>query len=616
MKKSGKSEANIDKVNQSLWNSRFGDSKNVASEALKNLKASEKIGYQRGIAYAKLNVAVASFLQSKNESAIEYLSDAYRWFEDNKCEPGYVRSLILKGNIFESYGEYEKSLQLWLEAYNISIDNIDKEAEGESCSQLGLIYYRLSNFSKSLEFFEKGMSIREELGDENGVASSLNRLGMVLRQMKKYEESLVYYFRSLEIRNKNKQSSAIPWTLLGIASTYEDQKEYGEALKYYELGMKSGDKRCGLQCIMGSGRIYSITGKTLKARQRLEKSLAMAQELKAMSLVAEAYSGLSKHYEMTGDSLKALNYHKLYYKTRESVQSEETRNKLRNIEIAHAVEKSEQEKEIYRLRNVELKKAYDIIDENNREITAGINYASRIQKAILPEPDEIEGLKGNYFILYKPKEIVSGDFFWFNKSGDNLIAAAGDCTGHGVPGALMSMLGISFLDEIVNYRKITESGKILDELRREVQKALGQKGKKQEAKDGMDLSLCVIDKKSNTLQFSGAYNNLYIIRKGKLIEYQADKMPIAVFDQTDICYKTYIIKILPGDLLYMFTDGYADQFGGPNRKKYKYTALKSFLLSIRNLSMQRQQRKLEEEFSKWKGEYPQIDDVLIVGLKL
>ena len=212
---------------------------------------------------------------------------------------------------------------------------------------------------------------------------------------------------------------------------------------------------------------------------------------------------------------------------------------------------------------------------------------------MLPEPEEIKGLRNKYFILYKPKDIVSGDFYWFNRSGSKLIAVAGDCTGHGVPGALMSMLGISFLEEIVNYRGITESGKILDELRKEVRQALRQKGRKQEAKDGMDISLCVIDKSKKTVQFSGAYNNLYIIRNNELMEYHADR-----------------------DILYMFSDGYADQFGGPNNKKYKYACLKTFLLSIHRLPMQKQHQKLDEEFLSWKGNNPQIDDVLIVGLKV
>ncbi|HBQ82627.1 MAG TPA: hypothetical protein DD745_07080 [Bacteroidales bacterium] len=606
----------IDITNELLWQSRFGDSAKVAYDALDNLEKAEKTKYPKGIAYANLTIAAANFYQSKNDVALKHLSESFHWFENNKTEPGYVRTLLLKGNIFESFGEYEKTLKLWLEAYNASLELIERESEGEACNQLGLIYYRLSNYSKSLEFFEKGLKIREKLGDENGAASSLNRIGMVMRQMRRYEDSLEYYFRSLGIREKNRQNSAIPWTLLGIASTFEDEKKYTEALEYFEQGMKGSDKRCTLQCIMGSGRVYSKLGNPDKAQERLEESLLMARELGAMSLVAEAYSGLATYFESTGDAVNALNYHKLFYKTRESVQSDEAQNKLRNIEIAHAVEKSEQEKEIYRLRNVELKEAYDIIEENNKEITASINYASRIERAMLPEPEEIKGLRNKYFILYKPKDIVSGDFYWFNRSGSKLIAVAGDCTGHGVPGALMSMLGISFLEEIVNYRGITESGKILDELRKEVRQALRQKGRKQEAKDGMDISLCVIDKSKKTVQFSGAYNNLYIIRNNELMEYHADRMPIAIFDMEDSGFKTNNIEISDRDILYMFSDGYADQFGGPNNKKYKYACLKTFLLSIHRLPMQKQHQKLDEEFLSWKGNNPQIDDVLIVGLKV
>ncbi|HBH84049.1 MAG: hypothetical protein A2X04_13190 [Bacteroidetes bacterium GWF2_41_9] len=606
----------IDITNELLWQSRFGDSAKVAYDALDNLEKAEKTKYPKGIAYANLTIAAANFYQSKNDVALKHLSESFHWFENNKTEPGYVRTLLLKGNIFESFGEYEKTLKLWLEAYNASLELIERESEGEACNQLGLIYYRLSNYSKSLEFFEKGLKIREKLGDENGAASSLNRIGMVMRQMRRYEDSLEYYFRSLGIREKNRQNSAIPWTLLGIASTFEDEKKYTEALEYFEQGMKGSDKRCTLQCIMGSGRVYSKLGNPDKAQERLEESLLMARELGAMSLVAEAYSGLATHFESTGDASNALKFHKLYYKTRESVQSDEAQNKLRNIEVAHAVEKSEQDKEIYRLRNVELKEAYDIIEENNKEITASINYASRIQRAMLPEPEEIKGLRNKYFILYKPKDIVSGDFYWFNRSGSKLIAVAGDCTGHGVPGALMSMLGISFLEEIVNYRGITESGKILDELRKEVRQALRQKGRKQEAKDGMDISLCVIDKSKKTVQFSGAYNNLYIIRNNELMEYHADRMPIAIFDMEDSGFKTNNIEISDRDILYMFSDGYADQFGGPNNKKYKYACLKTFLLSIHRLPMQKQHQKLDEEFLSWKGNNPQIDDVLIVGLKV
>jgi serine phosphatase RsbU (regulator of sigma subunit) len=606
----------IDITNELLWRSRFGGPVKMAADALDNLKKAEKTSYQKGIAYANLNIAAANFYQSKNDVALIHLSESFHWFEENKNEKGYVNALLLKGNIYESFGDYEKTLQLWLEAYKASIEINDRESEGEACNQLGLIYSRLCNFSKALEFFNKGLTIREELGDENAAASSLNRIGMVLRQTKKYDEALEYYFRSLEIRKRNNQVSALPWTLLGIASTYEDMKKFPEALDHYELGMTGGDKRCTTQCMMGAGRVYSLLGNSELAEKRLEQSLMMAQELNSIALVAEAFSALASHYELFNSPDKALKSFKQFLKSKESLHSSEVQNRLSNIEVAHAVEKSEQEKEIYRLRHVELKKAYDIIEEKNRDITASINYASRIQRAILPDPSDIGGLTSKLFIVYFPKDIVSGDFYWFTQIKKKLVVVAADCTGHGVPGALMSMLGMSFLEEIINFREITESGLILNELRKEVQRALRQTGRSEEQKDGMDIALCVIDKSKKMIQYSGAFNNLYLIRNGELNEYPADRMPIGIFERSDIEFKTNEIPSLPGDLIYMFSDGYADQFGGPNLKKFKYAQLKEVLVSVHMLPLKEQKKRLEKAFLDWKGDNPQIDDVLLMGYKI
>jgi serine phosphatase RsbU (regulator of sigma subunit) len=616
MKKSAASESRIDEVNSRLWISRYDNPSKVFSEASAHLSKCNKSDYKKGAAYARLNIAACSFLQSKNDIAFENLSESLKWFSENPSEPGYLMALNLKGNLFESFGDYEKALQFCLKAHDLSISIKDRESEAETCSQLGLIYTRLCNFTKALEFYHKGLEIREEMQDENALASSLNRIGMIMRLTKKYEESLEYYFKSLEIRRRKNQHSSIPWTMLGIASTYEEMMKTDEALEYYRLGSVGGDIRCTLQCKIGSGRIYSNSGNEDLAEKQLKESLETAYDLKAMSLVAEAYAALANHYESTKQFEKALSNHKLNQKTKESLQSLEIQNRLKNIEISNAIEKSEQEKEIFRLRHVELKQAYDLIEEKNKDITASINYASRIQRAMLPDPGEIKGLNKNSFILYLPKDIVSGDFYWFCRSDKKLIVIAADCTGHGVPGALMSMLGISFLEEIVNNRKITESGQILNELRQEVQRALRQKGSLDEAKDGMDISLCVIDRSKNILWFSGAFNSLYLVRKNELVEFRADRMPIGISGFSEKSFTTQEIPIFSNDIIYMFSDGYADQFGGSQSKKYKYSTLKTFLLSIHKLPLAKQKQKLEEEFLEWKGTSPQIDDVLILGLKI
>lgn len=616
MEKPDKKKSAIDAINDILWTKRFAESESVVKKASGNLAAAEKYKYHRGIAYAKLTIAAANFLQSKNDLALKYHSEAFQWFEENRSEKGYARSILLKGSILESFGDYEKTLSLWLEAYKVSGEINDIETEGESCSQLGLIFSRLCDFRKALDFFKKGLKIREELCDENAIASSLNRIGMVLRQTNRLQESLEYYFRSLDIRQRNKQVTAIPWTLLGIANTYEDMKKYPESLDFYERGMSGSDKRCALQCLMGSGRVYSKMGEKGKSEKRLTESLRMAKDLKSLVLIAEAHNALASHYESWGQPLKALKNFKESFKAKESYQSSESRSRLSNIEVAHAIERSEKEKEIYRLRHVELKQAYDIIEEKNRDITASINYAKRIQEAILPDPSRITGLSRNCFILFLPKDIVSGDFYWFTSHEDKLIIVAADCTGHGVPGALMSMLGVSFLEEIINRRGISSTGEILNELREEVQSALHQTGSGDKAKDGMDISLCIVDRKKNFIQYSGAYNNLYMIRDGVLTEFMADRMPIGIFDLSGKSFNTHNISCSKGDLIYLFSDGYADQFGGPDQKKFKYAALKSLLTDIHKLPLTKQKMILEKSFFEWKGNSEQIDDVLIIGYRI
>jgi tetratricopeptide (TPR) repeat protein len=295
MQKPGTKESRIDDINFRLWNSRYDNPSSTVNEASSLLAKTGKANYHKGMAYARLNIAAGSFLQSKNEAALENIHEALLWFSENQAEPGYSRALNLKGNLHESFGDYEKALQLCLQAHKLATKINDRETEAETCSQLGMIYTRLSNFTKAFDYYKEGLEIREEMKDENAVASSLNRLGMVMRMKKKHDESLGYYFRSLEIRRNNKQFSSIPWTLLGIASTYEEMGRIPEALEFYEKGMTGGDKRCTLQCLMGTGRIYSLMRDSENAESRLEESLKVAQDLKALSLVVEAHAALAKH---------------------------------------------------------------------------------------------------------------------------------------------------------------------------------------------------------------------------------------------------------------------------------------------------------------------------------
>ncbi|HLP72085.1 MAG TPA: tetratricopeptide repeat protein [Bacteroidales bacterium] len=603
----------VDKVNEAVWAQRYSDPGSLQGTISSNLAKAEKAGYERGIAYANLNTASVLFHSSQNDQALIHLNKALQWFSRHENENGYVRAILLQGNVHESYGDYEQTLTLWLLALKKSKQINYREAESEACNQLGIVYFRLADYEKSLDYLTTALKIREKENDENGMASSLNRIGMVLRQTKKYSESLQYYFKSLEIREKNRQFSAILWTMLGIASTCEESGNLDEALEYYTKGMESKDLPCFVQCLMGAGRIHSRRGENVLAEGMLEEASKKAEQSGTLYLLADAYYSLAAHYERTGKFSGALDHYKLYQKTKESQLSEESQRKLRNIEISHAIEKSEQEKEIFRLRNVELKQAYDIIEEKNKDITSSINYASRIQGAILPRLSDIKGLSGHVFVLYLPKDIISGDFYWFSRMKDQIVLVAGDCTGHGVPGALMSMLGISFLEEIVNRQGINEPNVILDELGKEIRRALRQKSG--ETKDGMDMSLCRIDTKSGRLLFSGANNNLYLVRDNQLIEIKSDRMAVGFNEDVNRKFSLQEVNLAGGDMLYMFSDGFADQFGGEHNKKYKYSAFKEFLLGIHNQPLSEQKLCLRKEFFSWKAEYEQVDDVLVMGYR-
>jgi len=266
-------------------------------------------------------------------------------------------------------------------------------------------------------------------------------------------------------------------------------------------------------------------------------------------------------------------------------------------------------------QNIEIKQQRDQIFQQKQEITDSIQYASRIQNAILPPDNMLSKLQG-HFILYKPRDIVSGDYYWMTLKDNKTIVVAADCTGHGVPGAFMSMLGISFMNEIVNKSDTTQANEILNQLRGDVISSLGQTGQEGEAQDGMDLALCVIDTITMKVQYSGAYNPLYIIRNGELIEYKADKMPIGIHKEKSDPFKNNDIDIQIGDALYMFSDGYVDQFGGIKQKKFMTKNFKELLMRINKKPMKEQGEILEKTLKEWMGNVEQIDDILVMGLRI
>jgi len=266
-------------------------------------------------------------------------------------------------------------------------------------------------------------------------------------------------------------------------------------------------------------------------------------------------------------------------------------------------------------RTAEVVKQKEEIEKQKLEITESIQYASRIQNALLPPDEEMDKLLPSYFILNKPREIVSGDYYWISQKNNKVIVAVADCTGHGVPGAFMSILGIASLNEIVNKTETIVANEILNQLREQLIKSLRQTGRENETRDGIEISLCVIDFDSKKLQYSGAIRPLYYIRDKEISEIKGDYMPIGVLEGEKHSFNIKEMEFQENDLIYLFSDGFVDQIGGPERKTFRSKYFKELLVDIHEESLDKQKDVLEKTYEEWKGDMDQIDDILIMGIQ-
>jgi len=297
-----------------------------------------------------------------------------------------------------------------------------------------------------------------------------------------------------------------------------------------------------------------------------------------------------------------------------------TLNEIKSrLELAKSKEIIERENVVITKQSEEISAQKHVLEEKNKEITDSINYAKRIQSSLIPTENTFKKLFSDSFVLFKPKDIVSGDFYWIYEKGDKIYYATADCTGHGVPGGFMTMLGLTFLEEIVSLNLSTTPDDILNITRDKIVNTLSQSGSGEDSKDGMDMVLCCLDKKKMKLSYAAANNALYIVRKDSetftITEYKGDKQPCGFFPEPKP-FTLHTIDLKPGDCVYTLSDGYPDQFGGPKGKKFRYKALEDLLLKNAQLPFQEQKNILDKEIVNWMGDLDQVDDILIIGIKI
>lgn len=609
----------------------------------------------------KLNQAFIYLLTDKTDSAfiiinrVKFLADKKQFTRIQALSNYYLTKYFIESNDLKSAIE---NAFVTLRQFEKLKDNFYVQL---TYSLIGTINYKLKNENKAIDYFKKAL----EIGVKNGFASNLayvyNNLGNVYaNNIKTSEMALEYYRRALSIRRELKHEREISPILSNIGIIYFDRKDYELAERFYkealDINLKANNKKSISINYTNIGNIYFEKADYKNADIYYKEALKYLEndlQIKEMLLY-----NLSEVNNKLGNLQIALQYNDSCMSIKDSLYSREAIKSLNDMQVKYETEKTKLELEkkdlesknkqviiyaafggcllllsmvfiIFRgLKNQEranlsLEEKNKIITEKNliveqqhKDITDSIKYAERIQNAILPPEQLWKNILPDSFVFYKPKDILSGDFYWIEETKDHLFVAAADCTGHGVPGALVSIVNYNLLNKAVLEKNLSDPGEILSQVNIWLTQALHQSYQESQVRDGMDISLCMIHKSSGKLYFSGAFNSAYIIRDYEIHELIADKKPVGSFIEEDL--KPFTVKehqIRANETFYFFTDGYADQFGGPNGKKMKYKKFQELLIQINQLDFEEQYSRIQHFFNAWKGNLEQTDDVLVIGFK-
>ncbi len=624
-----------------------------------------------------LNIAKGYYAKSDNTNALAYLNLAQSEFSKTNFKEGLGEVYNVIGNIQTDLSNSEAALNYNLKALKIREELNDSFAMASSLINIGKVYYNLQQYAKANDYYIQSLKIRELIKDQAGIAACYNNIANVFGDQGENEKALEYFKKSLEIKEKLGNKKGIAYTLNNLGSIYTSLNEHVKAREYYtksyEIKKEINDARGMVSSLTNIGASYYYTNDLTNAVKYFLLSSEEAKKVGARDIVLSSYQNAAETYSELKDYKNAATYFSLALSLKDSILSIESSKAMHEMQGKFNFEKQEkeiqilkQEKEIqeldvaktklikngfiigfililiiafiiynrYKLKQkantkLELQKveiirqhnelnvAYEQIENKNKDITDSINYAKRLQEAILPTAEFERTFKEKGFILYKPKDIVSGDFYWMWKTNNLIYIAAVDCTGHGVPGAFMSIVGYNLLNQAVKEHKISEPAKILNEINKGITDTLRQYEEESTVKDGMDIALCCINTDTLELQYAGAYNPIWIISSGEFKEIKADKFPIGTFIGEEInSFTNNTFQLTKGDSVYMYTDGYADQFGGPKGKKFKYKKFQELLLENHLKPMNNQRAILEQTITQWKGDLEQVDDILVIGIQV
>ena len=626
----------------------------------KALELATKINFKKGIAASLNNIGNIYYYSDDYKTAIDYYSRSLKIREEIGDKKGMSDNLNNIGVLYRVKSNFAKALEYFLKSLQVDEELKDFEGVAACYNNIGLIMVDLKNFPKAKEYYLKSKNTYEKSGNPYGSASALNNLALLYVDYEQRDSALTTFATALELYRKTEDKYGSASCLINIAAIYGEKGDYKKerefALKSLELRKEVDDNEGIASCLLMLAKIEDEEKNYSKAKEYLTQALIINKKIENKQALANAYQTAAGIFYNNGSYKDAYEYYKLFVNHKDSLLTKESLKSMADIQVKYETEKKEKEIELLKQGNqiheLEINKqrtviysiafvlliivafsfflfkalkerqkvnknlefAYSQIEEKNKHITDSINYAKRIQTAMLKDEEHTSMHLPPHFIILLPKDIVSGDFYWAMEKENYLYLAAADCTGHGVPGAFLTLLGTSFLNEITSSDEIYTPSKILDLLRDKIVKELGRQG---QTKDGMDISLIRLDLKTNVAMWAGAYNPLWLLKKDaeKFLEIKADKQPVGYSDiMTE--FTNNELQLEAGDQVYLFTDGFADQFGGEKGKKFKYKQIQLALLGARTFTMEEQKNHMLKVFKNWKGNLDQVDDVLLLGIKI
>jgi serine phosphatase RsbU (regulator of sigma subunit)/tetratricopeptide (TPR) repeat protein len=624
--KSSKAQISI-RLTEALFLLKEGNFEKSLAQNEQIIKEAKKLNLSDEIAEAKGNIGAIHVNLGNFKLALENLFEALKINEKANNQERMCANYGNIGVVYDYQGESKKAINYYKKALNLSqILNL-KSYQVNYLGNLGVVYMFMDSLETALNYFTTSLKINEEIKNLDGQAADLSNIGTLFSIQGDHIQAKNYFLKAYEIvkLTNNKYNEAI--FLSNIGTEYYNLKDYANSEKY------------------------------------ILESNELAHKINALEIVKSNYFALYELFEKKGDFKKALENHQKYIELKDKIYNEEAtkagiekelefeyEKKATADSISFAKEKiiqheklmakkkqqyflvtilliavffsyfiykryklTQKQKEIIKLQKDNVELINEELNTKNREILESITYAKRIQSAILPQPKLVKEYLSDSFILYKPKDIVAGDFYWFENVEDTILFAAADCTGHGVPGAMVSVVCHNGLNRSVREHKLVNPAKILDKTR-ELVVAEFEKSE-EDVKDGMDISLCALNLKQLSLEWAGANNPLWIIRNGELIEFKSDKQAIGKVDSPKP-FTNHYVELQQNDTIYLFTDGFQDQFGGPKEKKFRAAQLKEILFSIQELNLEEQKKSLDTCFENWKGSLEQVDDVCLIGVRV